>query len=703
MCLNLILPLLSPIHTLPGLNPKTCSLFAKVLNINPAQHELKLINLLQLMPHTVVDRRARPNIASAKEGTIVTLEIIIDQHQPPPSKHSRSPYRIICHDKTGIIILLFFHAKRSWLEKRFPEGKTIIVSGKVERFNGQLSMAHPDHVIFSDEPLTNIPLIEPIYPSTSGLSAKTLRSAIKNALDHVPLLPEWINEDTKKQQNFSSFSVALHRIHSPIDPCDINLESTAYKRLVYDEFLSSQLALALVRLKTKSLPGISRPPTGTYTKKLIKILPFQLTNGQQNAIREIENDLASSEPMLRLLQGDVGTGKTIVALMAMAQIAENFGQSALMVPTEVLARQHLTTIAPLAKKIGLQTTLLTGQEKGKLRANILNEIASGQSSIIIGTHALIQKAVTYHNLSLAIIDEQHRFGVQQRLTLAEKGHIPDILVMTATPIPRTLILTTFGDMDVSKITEKPFGRQPITTVTFPLEKISELIERISNALEKGERLYWICPLVEESTTLQLTSIESRFAILHKEFGDYVGMMHGKMPADKKKAVMASFKCGEIRILVATTVIEVGVDIPDASIIVIEHAEHFGLAQLHQLRGRVGRGNKKSSCVLLYKTPLTKMAAARLNIMRNTEDGFKIAEKDLCLRGEGELLGTRQSGLPEFHIANLAVHGDLLSMARRDVRLFLQHDAGLFSKQGKALRLLLHLFGHNEALQLLRAG
>ncbi|EJF90903.1 ATP-dependent DNA helicase RecG [Bartonella vinsonii subsp. arupensis OK-94-513] len=699
---SLITPLFNSIRTLSGVTPKVYSLLAKVLNINPLQREPNLIDLLQLMPHSVIDRRMRPSIACAQEGSTTTLEIVIDQHQPPPVGRNRLPYRVIAHDPTGKINLVFFHAQNSWLKKQLPEGKKVIVSGKVELFNGQLSMVHPDHIAPSELP-NQIPFIEPIYPSTAGLSVKTLRRVIQNALDYIPLLPEWIEESVKKQQNFSSFSVSLRRIHAPIDPDDLTLESTARKRLAYDELLASQLALGLMRLKTKSLVGTSQPSTGTYTQKLLKALPFQLTNGQTKAIQDIANDLASPEPMLRLLQGDVGAGKTVVALMAMTQVAENSGQSALMAPTEVLARQHFATIAPLAEKIGLQTVLLTGREKGKSRTNILNDILSGQASLIIGTHALIQNNVTYSNLTLAIIDEQHRFGVHQRLALTAKGHKPDMLVMTATPIPRTLVLTTFGDMDVSRITEKPIGRQPITTATLSLKRIDELIERIAIALEKGEKLYWICPLVEESSTLDLTSIESRFAILHERFGARVGMIHGKMSTVEKESAMASFKRGDICILVATTVIEVGVDIPDASIIIIEHAEHFGLSQLHQLRGRVGRGEKKSSCILLYKDPLTKSAVERLNIIRNTEDGFKIAEEDWRLRGEGELLGTRQSGMPEFHIANLAVHSDLLSIARKDAHLFLQRDPTLSSERGKTLRLLLYLFGRDDATRLLRAG
>ncbi|WP_273757628.1 ATP-dependent DNA helicase RecG [Bartonella sp. AU55XJBT] len=699
---SLLTPLFNSIRTLSGITPKVYGLLTKLLNVNPAQHEATLIDLLQLMPHSVIDRRMRPSIAYAKEGETVTLEIIIDQHHPPPRGHNKIPYRVIAHDQTGKIHLVFFHAQPLWLKKQLPEGKKVIVSGKVEWFNGQLSMAHPDHIAPSEQS-NQIPLIEPVYPSTAGLAAKTLRRAIQNALDFIPLLPEWIDENVKKQQNFSSFSVALRRIHAPINPDDLSLESTARKRLAYDELLACQLALGLVRLKTKSLVGTSRPSTGIYTKKLLNVLPFQLTTGQIKAVEDIANDLASPEPMLRLLQGDVGAGKTVVALMAMAQIAENSSQSALMAPTEVLARQHFATIAPLAEKIGLKTTLLTGREKGKLRTNILNDILSGQVSIVIGTHALIQDSVTYNNLALTIIDEQHRFGVHQRIALTEKGNKPDMLVMTATPIPRTLVLTAFGDMDVSKITEKPMGRHPITTATLSLKRMHELIERIAIALEKGEKLYWICPLVEESKALDLTSIENRFAFLYERFGAHVGMIHGKMSTAEKEAAMASFKCGNTRILVATTVIEVGVDIPDASIIIIEHAEHFGLSQLHQLRGRVGRGDKKSSCILLYKEPLTKTAATRLNIIRHTEDGFEIAEEDWRLRGEGELLGTKQSGVPEFHIANLAVHSDLLSIARKDARLFLQRDPHLSSEQGQALRLLLYLFGHDDAARLLRAG
>lgn len=407
--------------------------------------------------------------------------------------------------------------------------------------------------------------------------------------------------------------------------------------------------------------------------------------------------------MLRLLQGDVGSGKTVVALLAMARAVEAGGQAALMAPTEILARQHLATIAPLAEKAGLRTAILTGREKGRERTETLAGLASGEIDIVVGTHALFQESVAFHDLVLAVVDEQHRFGVHQRLAITAKGDAPDMLVMTATPIPRTLVLTAFGDMDVSKLTEKPAGRQPIRTVTLPLERLDELVGRMRDAVADGQKIYWICPLVEESEEIKLMSAEDRFASLKPLFGDRIGLVHGRMKGAEKDEAMRAFKQGETRILIATTVIEVGVDVPDATIMVIEHAERFGLAQLHQLRGRVGRGDKPSSCVLLYKDPLGETAKRRLSVMRETEDGFRIAEEDLKLRGEGELLGTRQSGTPGFQVARIEAHADLLEAARDDARLILSRDPELQSERGEALRLLLYLFGRDEAVRLLRAG
>lgn len=699
---SLLDPMFASIRSLAGVGPRVCGLLAKVLNMDITEGEPRLVDFLYLLPHSVIDRRNRPGIAYAEENAIATLDLTIDRHQPPPAGKHNLPYRVFAHDDTGNIILTFFHAQQNWISSQLPEGGKVVVSGKVERFNGHATMIHPDHIAFP-EASGWLQLIEPVYPSTAGLSSKTVLKAMAQALSRVPVIPEWQNKAVLQQENFPGYREALHSLHKPDAPCAILPSGSARRRLAYDEFLAGQLALALVRLKTRRLAGRPLPLRGTYTDPLRKNLPFQLTEGQERAFAEISRDLAAPERMLRLLQGDVGSGKTVVALLAMAQAAETGGQSALMTPTEVLARQHYATISALAAQAGLHVALLTGREKGRERAAILESLKKGETHFIIGTHALIQDGVDYHNLVFVIIDEQHRFGVHQRLQLTAKGNAPDMLVMTATPIPRTLVLTAFGDMDVSRLTQKPAGRKPVKTATLPAGRMANLLRHISHALAREEKLYWICPLVEESENMDLTATTERFDVLQRHFGDRVGLIHGKMPAAQKDAAVENFRQGKIRLLVATTVVEVGVDVPDASIIIIEHAERFGLAQLHQLRGRVGRSDRPSSCTLLYKEPLSGMARARLNVMRETDDGFRIAEEDLRLRGEGELLGTRQSGIPGFHFADMQAHGDLLETARQDARLILEEDRDLKSPRGEALRLLLYLFRRDDAIRLLRAG
>ncbi|MCQ9143621.1 MULTISPECIES: ATP-dependent DNA helicase RecG [Brucella/Ochrobactrum group] len=695
-------PFFASVRSLSGIGPKVAALLGKLLGTDIPGAEPKVGQLLFLAPHSVIDRRNRPGIALAQEGAIVTLEVIVDQHQPAPPGRGNVPHRVFAHDDTGEIALTFFHAQLPWLQKMLPEGETVIVSGKVEWFNGRASMVHPDYIA-SLEDAANLPMVEPVYPLTAGLSPKTLARAVKEALTRVPPLQEWIDGPLLARERFTSFQQSLNTLHLPEDPSDIALESISRRRLAYDEFLAGQLALALVRAKTRRLSGRPLEGTGRIVAEIMRHLPYRLTEGQDQAVREIITDLKSPERMLRLLQGDVGSGKTVVGLLSMAHAAESGGQSALMAPTEVLARQHFATIAPLAEKAGLKTALLTGREKGRDRNAVLEGLKTGEIDIVIGTHALFQEKVEYHDLVLVIIDEQHRFGVHQRLMLTAKGSAPDMLVMTATPIPRTLVLTAFGDMDVSKLTEKPAGRQPITTAIVPMERMGELVERIRKAVAEGQKIYWICPLVEESEVVELTSAEERFESLKPVFGDRIGLIHGRMSGAEKDEAMRAFKQGETRLLVATTVIEVGVDVPDATIIVIEHAERFGLSQLHQLRGRVGRGDKPSTCLLLYKGPLGEIAQARLKVMRETEDGFRIAEEDLKLRGEGELLGTRQSGTPGFRLASIEAHGDLLEIARKDARYILTSDPDLESERGQALRVLLYLFGRDEAIRLLRAG
>jgi ATP-dependent DNA helicase RecG len=695
-------PLFVPITSLAGVGPKVGALIEKVVPADLGDRPARAGDLLFMLPHTVIDRRSRPGIAGSAEGQIVTLEVRIDRHQPPPRGNRSVPYRVFAHDDTGEIALTFFHAHASYLEKAMPEGEHVVVSGRMEWFNGRPSMVHPDHIALASE-AENLPLVEPVYPLTAGLSGKVLRRAIGQALARVPEFPEWQDGAFMRRHTSPSFADALARIHNPADPIDVSIDGAAWRRLAYDELLAGQVSLALVRAKVRRLSGRPLVGDGRIVEKLRAALPYSLTSSQEFALAEINTDLADPERMLRLLQGDVGSGKTVVALLAMARAVEAGGQAALMAPTEILARQHLATITPLAAKVGLGIAILTGREKGRERADTLAGLASGEIDIVVGTHALFQETVMFHDLVFAVIDEQHRFGVHQRLAITAKGDAPDMLVMTATPIPRTLVLTAFGDMDVSKLTEKPAGRQPIRTVTLPLERLDELVDRMVDAVAGGQKIYWICPLVEESEEIKLMSAEDRFASLKPLFGDRIGLVHGRMKGAEKDEAMRAFKQGETRILIATTVIEVGVDVPDATVMVIEHAERFGLAQLHQLRGRVGRGDKPSSCVLLYKDPLGETAKRRLSVMRETEDGFLIAEEDLKLRGEGELLGTRQSGTPGFQVARIEAHADLLEAARDDARLILSRDPELQSQRGEALRLLLYLFGRDEAVRLLRAG
>lgn len=491
-------------------------------------------------------------------------------------------------------------------------------------------------------------------------------------------------------------------VHYPKEQMDLMATSKDRQRLAYDEFLANQLALEIMRRQMKKKKGRALVPTGVLKAKILENLPYQLTSAQVKSVEEIEKDMADPSAMMRLLQGDVGSGKTVVALLAMLVAVENNAQAALLAPTEILARQHYKSLSEMVGET-LNIAILTGRDKGKAREKLLADLVAGDIDILVGTHALFQKDVFYHDLAFAVIDEQHRFGVEQRMMLAAKGNGMDILTMTATPIPRTLTLTAYGDMDVSRLTEKPPGRQPIDTRTVPLRRLEEVVAAAARAIDGGNRLYWICPLVEESEVLDLAAAEERYRHLEQIFGARVGLVHGKMKPKEKDAVMEAFAAGDIEILVATTVVEVGVDVPEATVMVIEHAERFGLAQLHQLRGRVGRGAGKSTCLLLYGAISGEAVKSRLRIMRETEDGFLIAEEDLKLRGAGEVLGTRQSGLPDFKVADLAEHGGLIPMARDDAKLILERDPDLMSERGQALRTLLYLFGRDEGVRYLKSG
>ena len=678
---------------LKGVGPRYAKLIEKAAGP-------QIVDLLWHLPSNVIDRRPNPAIREATEGMIATIKVTVLRHEPGRSR--RTPYRVVCRDDNYEIDLVFFHARADWISKILPVGEQRIISGKIERYRDKAQMPHPDHVVPLAEE-ASVRTIEPTYPTTEGLPQKTLRKAISAATKNVPDLTEWISPSLLQQRQWPSWKEAVDIVHHPASSMELDPTTIARSRLAYDELLSNQIALALVRARMKRQKGRSLKGNGHLREQVLSALPFEMTGAQRMAVAEILGDMADESRMLRLLQGDVGSGKTLVALVALLNAVECGGQGVLMAPTEILARQHFATIEPLARKAGVRCEILTGRDKGKARSEIVQRIAEGSASIVVGTHALFQEGVSFRNLGLVIIDEQHRFGVHQRLALGQKGEAPHMLLMSATPIPRSLVLALYGDLDISKLLHKPAGRQPIKTIVKPQDQWGDVALALRRAIEAGDQAYWICPLVEETEVTRLTAAEDRHAMLQEMFGPRVGLVHGRMKGEEKDAVMRRFKAHELDILVATTVVEVGVDVPNATVMVIEHAERFGLAQLHQLRGRIGRGTKASTCLLLYTAPLGETARSRLSIMRESNDGFVIAEEDLRLRGAGDVMGTRQSGLPDMNFANLPEHNDLLEIAQRDAQLTLNKIPDLAGPRGEALRTLLYLFEREQAIAFLEAG
>jgi ATP-dependent DNA helicase RecG len=692
-------PLFAPAATLPGVGPKIARLLDRLLD---RPNGARVVDVLFHLPYATLDRRARPKIGQAEIGAIATLEVRVAEHRPPPNARSKAPFKVLVEDGTGDVELVFFLANHDWVRKALPLGATRWISGKLEMWDGHLQMVHPDRVMDA-EALEKMSPVEPVYGLTEGLFPRVLHRAALGALARIPRLPEWTDDATAQLLNAPTFAAALAAMHNPQRPDDISPEGHAGLRLAFDELLANQLALLLVRARMRVIAGRASVSAGRIAARIEKALPFRLTAAQAKALGEIRGDLAAPKRMLRLLQGDVGSGKTIVALLAMADAVEAGRQAALMAPTEILARQHYERMKPLAEAARLRLAILTGRDKTAERRASLAALAAGEIDIAVGTHALFQESVAFRDLGLAVVDEQHRFGVRQRLALSSKGEAADLLVMTATPIPRTLVLTYFGDMDVSALTEKPPGRTPIDTRAMPLERLEDIVAGVGRAVAGGARAYWVCPLVEESEELDVAAARERADMLHGLFGDAVGLIHGRMKGPEKDAAMERFQRGETKVLVATTVIEVGVDVPEATIMVIEHCERFGLAQLHQLRGRVGRGSGRSTCLLLYRAPLGETARARLEILRESEDGFRIAEEDLRLRGEGEVLGAKQAGAPGFRLARLDLHGQLLGLARKEAQAALERNPRVAGPEGAALRALLYLFERDEAVRLLEAG
>jgi ATP-dependent DNA helicase RecG len=692
---EILFPLFADLETLPGLGPKMARLVARAVGGTHVK------DVLFHAPSGVIDRSARPGVTEAQNGAIATFEIMIEKHMPP-ERGSKRPYRVRASDDTGFLTLAWFHARPDWLIRQLPEGRRRIVSGRVERFGDEIQMLHPDHIL-DPAKADEMPLVEPVWPLTAELSPKTMGKAILAALERAPALPEWQDPAVLARHAWPAWKAALEAAHHPQSPADLEPSAKPRERLAYDELLAHQLALRLARAQRRASPGRALSGDGAKVRAVLAAAPFTPTACQTRAFAEIEADMAAPARMTRLIHGDVGAGKTFVAALAAARATEAGVQTAVLAPTEILARQHAVAFDRFLRPAGVTVETLTGRDKGARRADILARLASGAIDVLCGTHALFQEGVDFHDLGLVVVDEQHRFGVSDRARMGAKGARPDTLVMSATPIPRTLALAVYGDLDVSELPDKPAGRLPIATSAAPMERLDEVVQAVQRACARGERVYWVCPLVEESELVDLTAAEDRLADLRARTRLKLGLVHGRMKPAEKEAAAEAFRAGDIQVLVATTVIEVGIDSPDATVMIIEHAERFGLAQLHQLRGRVGRSDKASACLLLYQGPLGETARARLDILRETEDGFRIAEEDLRLRGSGDLLGLKQTGFPRFRFADVSRQQDLLRMAADEAHLIAERSPDLEGPRGEALRTLLYLHERDAGVRLLRGG
>lgn len=681
---DLLAPLFAPLTSLPRVGPTLAGLLKR------ATHGERVLDLLFHMPESYVDRRARPSIRQARPGQCVTLAVAVVRHEKPANQ--RQPWRVVVTDGTGFVELVFFHFNR---DKQLPPGVRLLVSGRLDVFGGRLTMPHPDHIVPADQP-EKLPAVEPAWPLTAGLWPRQVAATMAAALERVPELPEWQDPALLRRHRWPGFAAALRAVQAPVEVPD----DRPHARLAYDELLAGQIAVHLVRGRVRQRPGRVLIGDGMLRTQALERFGYAPTPSQLAALGEIDADLAAPRRMLRLLQGDVGSGKTLLALLTMLRAVEAGAQAALMAPTEVLAKQHHRTLTELSPQ---PVALLSGIVKGAGRARLLRGLADGSVPMVVGTHALFQDKVAFRDLGVAVIDEQHRFGVTQRLLLGEKGRETDVLVMTATPIPRTLLLTQWGEMDVSRLAGKPAGRGLVRTTLHSLTTLPEVLDAVGRKLAEGAQAYWVCPIVAESQVLDVAAAEARFAELRARFGTGVGLAHGQLPAEVRDAALAGFARGRLRLLVATTVVEVGVDVPTASVMVIEHAERFGLAQLHQLRGRIGRGRAASFCLLLHEDGLTETARQRLLLLRDTDDGFTLADADFRLRGGGDVLGTRQAGLPGFRLADPVAHEGLLHMAHQDAALLAEKDPGLSGPRGRAARVLLRLFGQWEAMRTLLAG
>ncbi len=693
-------PLFYSCSRLKGVGEKVQAGFVRLFGV-PETKVPMLRDMLYHIPYEVVDRSKTYPLTSAPSGEIATFVVKVDAHFPPPGgfRNKRTPYKVTCSNETGDITLVFFHASNDYMQQALPVGQERVISGKVEVFNYTLQMTHPD-IIAPVHKLAEIQKPEPCYPLTEGITNRKIIQCVQQVMQVLPDLPEWLPAGMMQQKDWPAWKTAWQTLHNPPLPESILPESPARQRLSFDELLAHQLHLGLRRRKYKSQTSLPLAKAEASFSMLEKLLPFALTNDQRHAIEMIAEDMSRGSRMVRMVQGDVGSGKTMVALFAMLQAVASGFQAAFMAPTEIVATQHFAGLKPYLDQLDIRCALLLGGMRSSEKEALAAQLVSGELQVIIGTHALFQEGVQYKDLALAVIDEQHRFGVEQRMQLARKGTYPHLLHMSATPIPRSLMMTYFGDMECSIIREKPQGRKPITTRVVPLSRYDEVVDGMERALAGGEKIYWLCPKIGEqdlfSDDLESSAaVEARYHEFNARFAGKVAMVHGRMASDERDRIMRAFKAGEYAVLVATTVIEVGVDVPDATIIIIEQAEKFGLSQLHQLRGRVGRGDKPSSCVLLYSDKAGEVARQRLSILRESNDGFAIADADLRMRGSGDILGTKQSGLPKFYIASPWQQPGLLEEARRVAEDIMSQDQDRIA-QNSPLHCLLCLFGYDNA-------
>ncbi len=691
---NKINPLFSPILSLSGIGPKLDVLFQRL--VGP-----RLVHLLWHLPYNIIKRKFINNIIEAEINSLITFKVDVIKHKPSYFS-SKAPYKISCLCGDTPVTLVFFYARQPYIKTVLPEGESRFISGKLEYFKNTYQITHPSHIVEIDK-LNTLKNIEPVYSLTAGLTHNIYIKTIDKILQKIPDLEEWIDEKIINKYFFNDWKNSLLKSHQPTSKDDL-MESNIYrKRLAYDELLAHQLAIAIIRNYNQKTKGIKFNQNLNLVFKCINNLPFKLTQSQKKAWKEIFEDLTSPHQMIRLLQGDTGSGKTVIALLSLIHAIDSSYQGVLMAPTSILAQQHFNNLSTILKPLNINILLLTGKDTGNSRLEKLSLIKTGEAQIIIGTHALIQDDVSYHSIGLVVCDESHRFGVFQRLSLTNKGKKPNVLTMSGTPIPRTLALAAYGNIDQSRLTEKPEGRIPINTKSIPISKVNDLINRLTNKIETNEKIYWVCSLVEESEELDLQAATKRFESLNRKFKGKVLLIHGQLKEKEKENVMKKFQNEDYSILVATTVIEVGVDVPLATTMIIENAERFGLSSLHQIRGRIGRNNMPANCILLFKENIGELAKKRIAKMKETNDGFEIAEHDSLLRGEGDRIGKKQSGQPSFLIADLAFDKELLEDARKTVEFISNNDPKLENENGLRLRNLLHLFEKDVAIKTLLAG